>query len=1155
MSDAREPNRTAAPDPSASGEKPFPATSPPHSSPSAAAPASDETLPEKRPTPPKLAGAPGAALGPGAPRLAGRFELLDVLGRGGMGIVYRARDPLLGRELAVKVLHEQFRGDERLRRRLLEEAQVGGQLQHPGVVPVYDAGELPDGRPYLAMRLVKGRTLAGLLAERPDVAHDRPRFLTVFQQVCEAVGYAHSKGVLHRDLKPGNVMVGPFGQALVMDWGLTKVRGHADEGEEPNAPPVSNVVETVRSADAGSGTQAGSVLGTCAYMAPEQARGEADRVGERADVFGLGAILSVILTGQPPYRGPTNDQVYLLARRGELADAHQRLDRCGADAELVALARACLAPEQDDRPRDAGAVAAAVAAYQAGVQERLRRAELDRTAAEVRVKEERKRRKLAVLLTAALVGLLALGGGGGWWLHQQQAEARRAVESSLGQARDLQQQYRFAEAKSVLTQAAGQLGGWRRQGLRRQVEQALADLDLTERLDRIRLGRSDLTRGRMDNRRARQEYPEAFHETGLDVPGEDPSAVAARTRESAISGPLVAALDDWALATDDARLRARLFQVARAADPDSWRDQVRDRATWEDRQALQRLAAEAPPARPSLQLLTVIGQRLQQLGADPEPLLRSQQRRFPADFWINYELGSLLWEKKRPAEAEGFLRAAVALRPQTSAAHTHLGNALVKKGDRDGAIDSFRQALACDPTNARAHNNLGLALWDKGERDQALACYQEALAIDPEYAGAHFNLGLARSDQGKPDEALACYRQAVRFDPTLAEAHNNLGAALLKKGEVEGATACFQKALQINPGDALAHFNLGYALHAGGKLKEAIACYRQAIDLEPKDAHAHWNLGNALRAVGELEEAVACWQKAIEIDPRHADAHIDLALALARKGRLDEAVAYYQRALAIDPKLARAHYNLGNALTAQGKPDEAVECFRQALAIDPTHPEAHCNLGHLLRQQGKFAAALASLKRGHELGSKREDWRYPSAQWVRACEQLLRLDEKLPAVLEGRSKPADAAEKLAFADLCRQYKQRYAAAARLYADAFAEQPKLADDQDNGHRYHAACAAALAGCGQGEDAAGLSEKESARLRRQALGWLRADLAARAAVPDRNALAQVLRPWQSAPALAGVRDSEGLAKLPDAERKEWEQFWADISARIKTGTAKE
>src|SRR5262245_25696389 len=140
-----------------------------------------------------------------------------------MGVVHRATDAVLGREVAVKVLQEKYDPDSGTARRFADEARITAQLQHPNIPAVHDLGTLPDGRPFLAMRLIKGDTLDDLLAARPDPGHDRGRFVAAFEQVCQALAYSHAHGVLHRDLKPANVMVGKFGEVQVMDWGLAKV--------------------------------------------------------------------------------------------------------------------------------------------------------------------------------------------------------------------------------------------------------------------------------------------------------------------------------------------------------------------------------------------------------------------------------------------------------------------------------------------------------------------------------------------------------------------------------------------------------------------------------------------------------------------------------------------------------------------------------------------------------------------------------------------------------------------------------------------------------------------------------------------------------------------------------------------------------------------
>jgi serine/threonine-protein kinase len=522
-----------------------------------------------------------------------------------MGAVLRGRDPRLGRELAVKVLLEEHRGDPALVQRFLEEAQVGGQLQHPGVAPVYDTGALADGRPYFAMKLVKGRTLADLLAARPAPGHDLPRFLGIFEQVCQTVAYAHSKGVLHRDLKPANVMVGAFGEVQVMDWGLAKVLGGAAAGGGAAAPaPVAtSAVRTVRTAAAGAGSAAGMVLGTFAYMAPEQALGEVGGLDERADVFGLGAILCEVLTGQPPYVAPEagevhRGEVHRMAARGDLADAFARLGGSSADPELLRLAKACLAPAREERPRDAGAVAQAVAAQQAGVQERLRQAELGRAQAQVKAAEERKRRRLTVGLAAALLSLLAgAAAAGTWYVWEQQSQTRKNVERSLKVAERFLRQNRLAEADGALKQAVSELEepspeDWP-EDIRLRLRQDYQDLDLAGRIDRIRLQRATARDVSSPPLPAAPQYAAALWIYGLDLAGDGVEKVSAQIEGRTIKEQVVAALDDWAAEEPDRGLRARLLAVAQRADPGQWGKRFRAAAVQGNRKALQGLAYEA----------------------------------------------------------------------------------------------------------------------------------------------------------------------------------------------------------------------------------------------------------------------------------------------------------------------------------------------------------------------------------------------------------------------------------------------------------------------------------------------------------------------------------------------------------------------------------
>jgi tetratricopeptide (TPR) repeat protein len=343
-----------------------------------------------------------------------------------MGVVYRAWDAELHRDVAVKVLGVRFPVGSGAARRFLEEAQITAQLQHPAIPPIHHVGALPDGRPFLIMKLVKGRTLASLLA---DATADGGGLLSVFEQVCQAVAYAHSRGVVHRDLKPQNVMVGAFGEVQVMDWGLAKFRTEG-RSETPEASVASTFYDPRADEDEPADTRAGAIIGIPAWMPPEQAIGAVDQIDARSDVFGLGAVLCAVLTGQPPYLGTDAESTRQLAARAMLADAGARLDGCGAAPELIGLCRRCLAADKAARPANAGEVAGALAVFRAAADERAREADLGRAKADVRAEEERKRRRALAALGGVLVAALAVGGGVAavqWW-RAERARARATAD-------------------------------------------------------------------------------------------------------------------------------------------------------------------------------------------------------------------------------------------------------------------------------------------------------------------------------------------------------------------------------------------------------------------------------------------------------------------------------------------------------------------------------------------------------------------------------------------------------------------------------------------------------------------------------------------------------------------------------------------------------
>ncbi|HET9480855.1 MAG TPA: serine/threonine-protein kinase [Candidatus Polarisedimenticolia bacterium] len=287
------------------------------------------------------------------PDLTGtRYEMIGRIARGGMGTVYRVRDAELDRDVALKVLTVPD-PDGSLAARLLAEARHLARLEHPNIVPVYDVGRLPDGRVFYAMKLVRGRRLDEVRSEGAA----RPALLRLFQKICGAVAFAHARGILHRDLKPENIMVGSFGEALVLDWGVAKVmQGGAPELETlPVMPPegaagpgAGGLRPDDEAVTLGHGATAqGAVIGTPAYMAPEQALGQADRLDARTDVYALGAILYFLVAGRPPFAGGSRHEVLRRVVEGRPSRLRE-VDR-SVPRTLASICEKAMAAEPDRR--------------------------------------------------------------------------------------------------------------------------------------------------------------------------------------------------------------------------------------------------------------------------------------------------------------------------------------------------------------------------------------------------------------------------------------------------------------------------------------------------------------------------------------------------------------------------------------------------------------------------------------------------------------------------------------------------------------------------------------------------------------------------------------------------------------------------------------
>jgi tetratricopeptide (TPR) repeat protein/serine/threonine protein kinase len=1242
----------------------------------------------------------------------GDFRIRREVGRGGMGVVYEAVQISLGRPVALKVLPFAAALDARQLQRFKNEAQAAACLHHTNIVPVFAVG-CERGVHFYAMQLINGQTLASIIAdlrqredggEVPDDpqrtspyppaplaaaaggAMDTPlaQALSTERSTCsqafyhsvarlgmqaaEALEHAHQFGVVHRDIKPGNLMVDVRGNLWVTDFGLAHIQSDTRL------------------------TMTGDLVGTLRYMSPEQALAQRVTIDHRTDIYSLGATLYELLTLKPAFGGRDRQELLRQIAFDE-PQAPRRINK-GIPVELETVVLKAMAKNPAERYATGQELADDLERFLKDEPIRARRPSLVQ-----RVRRWGRRHR--VVVWSAAVGLLAalvvLAGSVGWVVADRSLRREKAVEEAdlaWDDVARLRREGKWLAGLAVTRRVQTLLArsGADPQLLHRFTELS-RDLQMAADLEGIRFRVSEVKGLNYDFGRADAEYAAAFRAYEIDIDALEADEAASRIASSSVVEELVDALDFWVVSRGQMKQAdsTRLLAVARLADPNPQRNQLRDAVESRNRKALVELAgADQGDLPPSTAVFLAVALCKTKASNTALALLLRTQRRCPSDLWVNDELGRLLDSAKPPRleEATRYYSVALALRPTSPGILVHLGRTLQATGKRDEAIECFRkairhddqharahlalgialsehgsikaaiacykraveldpqsadaysnfglallkqgeveQAIACckraielapdsahgyvnlgvalkkqgkvddsiswhrkaiqaAPTDARAHHCLGLALFGEGRVDEAISSYREAIRLDRWYAPAHVNLGTVLSRKGKLDEAIACYRKAIELDPREARAHACLSAVWVRQGKVEEAISCLRKAIYLDPRFAEAHTDLGFVLQSQGKFEEAIACCNKAIELKPRYAPPHhtlgliWqarrnldqailcysraikinpravnsymNLGCALSDKEQLEDAIACFRKTIELNPGYAEAHANLGFNLSRKGHPDEAIACYRKAIDLNPRLTFVHFRLGYALQVQGKMDDAITSYRKAIELDQKFVPARGQLGRALIQQGRFREGQQAFRRCLDLLSPNDPKRATYLELLRQSQVSLDADGKLTAFLTGKGAPADAGSQVQMAHLALQpFRQYYLASVRLYRDAFARQPQLAD----AHRYNAACAAVLAGCGKGKDAGKLTREECARWRNQALRWLQAELAVRrrhlkSTAPAQAGQARVaLEHWRRDPDMAGVRDRDQLARLPVEEGEAWVRLWMEVGEGLR------
>lgn len=924
----------------------------------------------------------------GAPAITG-YELLGELGHGAMGVVYKARDLRLNRVVALKMILGKDQSDPKHLIRFLAEAEAIAAVKHPNIVQVYEFGEA-GGQPYIALEHLPGGTLSARLGAALS-AHSAAGLLAA---VARGVAAAHDQSIVHRDLKPGNILFNEEGIPKVTDFGLAK-RG------------------------TGSGlTETHAVMGTPAYMSPEQAWGNTKFVGPTADVWALGVILYEATTGTRPFDADDIRSLLTQVVTAEPIRPTKLKPSISRDLELICLK--CLSKQPHERYPTAKELADDLDRFTRGESISVRPPSFAE-----RIGKWAKRNRLLVG-TAVLV--LVLGAAFAWWADQV---ARDRREAQLRQ--QIEDERRAGEERRRLDRNAAIVAGLldRSEAALRAVDTATAALTLDQAArstaeggadhlaDRATRDRTELTllgdldridevRWTMDSaftwskRAVRNDWPAVFAQFGI-VPGTTPvDQAVARINGSAIRDRMLAALHLWLVKSRSPRLN----MILNSADPDNYRSALRAAVCGRDdnRAAILATRPEAlaqppwfwefltdlqslPTARRAELLAAAYRQQpgnvnvlfgLAQLravgapdaGVEREKWMRAAVAVRPRSAAARNNLGVALYEQRKLDEAMAVYRQAIELGSGSALAHNNLGVALLEKGDHEGAIAEYRKAIELDPDDPHAHNNLGNLLREKRQWDEAIAEFQRAITLNPDFAPAYNNLGNVLKDKGDRKGAIAAYREAIRLDPTNVKVYFNLAGVLKDVRDWDASIAAYHEALKLEPDDAETHNDLGVAHFFKGDLDGAIAAYQAAIKLDPNLLIARNNLGNALRDKNDLPGAVAAYREALKVNPRYAPALHNLGKVLQKQGDLDGAVAAYTEAIKSEPKFRPVYDDLGLVYFLQKKWDKAAAVYRQAIKLTPKDAAAHANLGLILLYADDRPGAIAAFTQALALNPK-----------------------------------------------------------------------------------------------------------------------------------------------------------------------------------------
>jgi tetratricopeptide (TPR) repeat protein/predicted Ser/Thr protein kinase len=949
----------------------------------------------------------------------GRYEVLEEIARGGMGVVFKALDPVSKRKVAIKVLLSPDPDP-----RFLQEIRSLARLQHPGIVAFYDMAQDHAGRDFVVMELVEGESLQSRLRRDGPLPVDEALDLT--QQLAEAIDYAHQRGVLHRDLKPHNVLVTPDGRVKLTDFGLGKVVNQTVELSKPSL------------------TLEGELMGTPAYMPPEQAAGEKDRMGPASDVYSLGATLYALLTGKPPFEAEgAMALVYaVLEKQPDPPSKH----RSEIPPEVDALVLRCLAKEPGDRY---ASVAEVIAVLEG-------KTEIETEEVLARTVRGGGWRALAVagVLILLLAGALAIAvidkrstrtvaspSGVRPLVDESplpdapgEAEPVSTVgetaEAELWEGRSLFQEGRLREAAALLEAAAqrfpqhaqirASIGELR--GAQGDWEGAIEELTEALRLDPTlpvaRYNRAVAHRRLGDWESALEDLNEAIRQDPDDALSYAERGSLRAEHQPDHPGALEDLDHALRLRPDHAEyyfsrgtIRFQRGEVPEAIldygqavdrDPDhlqAYYNRAVAHERLDDYQAVLKDCTEAIRIDPDCaRAYARRATARAKLNSDPEGVAHDLERALELDpdqpaVRKNLEfVRSVIAERDSVADQVAEVSEELRHRPNDASKFNERGVAREAAGDYSGAIEDYTRALELDPDYAQAYYNRGTAKGNSGDWQGQLEDCSEAIRLDPTFTAAYVNRGTARSHLGALEQAIQDFNRALELNPSESVALVNRGATRRLLSDYEGAIADCTEALKFDPKLAVAYAERARARAKLSDWRGSLRDASEAIGLTPEVADyyeirlvAHSNLGNyaaqledadrylrfdqdsalgfanrgnARLKLGDLQGAIADSTKAIELDPSLVAPLRDRCLARTNAGDSHGALEDAKTWSRLDPDDAEAYIAQGLALSSLGDKVGSIDAFGEAIRVAPQSQMAYYNRGISHAQLGDDPAAI-----------------------------------------------------------------------------------------------------------------------------------------------------------------------------------------------------